>query len=269
DGHHGGAGLQHRPHRLGDRHALLEHPRRVLDLAAALTGEVAGVEGLQLDDQRELVQPAELLFGQVCSDFDRLAPRHGHLAHLRGSSRERCHSRYAGSTERRTRKADIPPRTVPIRTSSCSGASTTTRTAATGRAPARTALRSVAADSMSAAIAPVASRSARSGLRTTWSEPVSGPVCTVRPGTVRSSSLTSSSVPTQGTEPRGSRVSSATTRSPGCMPGASPAQNPVASTAASRRAGPSSTRDTERSAASGPMPVRSTVTGPPAPPLPR
>ena len=236
---------QHRPDRLGDRHALLEHPRRMLDLAAALARQVAGEERLQLDDQRELVPLAELLFEQIRSDLDGLAERHGHLAHLLGSSKERCHSKKAGRTARRTRKADIPPRTVPIRTSSCSGASTTTRTAATGRAP--------VAHGAAGAWPPTPCRPrwrrsraapARSWPRTTWSEPVSGPVWTVRPGTARASSLTSSSVPTQGVVPRGSRVSSATTRSPGCMPGASPAQKPVARTAASRSAGSASARVT-------------------------
>lgn len=162
DGHHRSPGFEHRPDGLGDRHALLEHTGRMLDLAAALARQVAGVERLEFDDQRELVPLTDFLFGQIRSDLDGLAERHGHLAHLLGSSKERCHSTKAGRTERRTRKADIPPRSVPIRTSSCSGASTTTRTAATGRTPVRTALRSVAADSMSTAIAPVASSSDRS-----------------------------------------------------------------------------------------------------------
>ena len=63
----GAPGLQHRPDRLGDRHALLEHPGRVLDLPAALALEVAGEERLQLDDQRELLALAELLFEEIAS----------------------------------------------------------------------------------------------------------------------------------------------------------------------------------------------------------
>lgn len=157
------------------------------------------------------------------------------------------------------------PRTVPIRTSSCSGASTITRTAATGRSPPRVAVHRVAADSMSTATAPVARSCARSWPRTTWSDPVRAPRCTVRPGAALVSASASRALPVQVTVARGSRVSSATTRSPGFMPGTSPAQNPVARTAARSMSGRSSARPTARSAARGPIPVRSRTWSPAGP----
>ena len=48
------------------------------DLAAARALEVAGEQRLQLDQQRELLDPLELLLGQVRSQAQGLAHRHGH-----------------------------------------------------------------------------------------------------------------------------------------------------------------------------------------------
>lgn len=112
---------------------------------------------------------------------------------------------------------------------------------------------------------PAARSAARSEPRTTWSEPVSGPVWTVRPGTALVSAATRTPVPVQGVVPSASRVSSATTRSPGCIPGARPAQKPEAMTAASGTPPGPRRRATAASAARGPIPVRSTRTGPGTP----
>ncbi len=78
DRDHRGARLQDRADRLGDRHPLLQHPGRVLDLAAPLAGQVAGEERFQFDDQRELVASLELLLHEVGADPHGLAQRHGH-----------------------------------------------------------------------------------------------------------------------------------------------------------------------------------------------
>jgi hypothetical protein len=53
----GRAGLLDRGDRLLDRHALLQHVVRLLDLAAAGAFEVAGEQRLELDQQRELLHP--------------------------------------------------------------------------------------------------------------------------------------------------------------------------------------------------------------------
>ncbi len=92
DGDHRGARFEHGADGLGHRHALLEDSGRVLDLPAALAGEVAGEQRLQLDNQRELFPLSELLFNEVRRNLDGLTERHGHLAHLLGSSKDRCHS---------------------------------------------------------------------------------------------------------------------------------------------------------------------------------
>ena len=64
--------LLDRADRLLDRHALLEQRRGLLDLAAARALEVAGEQRLELDEQRELVAPAQLLLEQVGPELRRL-----------------------------------------------------------------------------------------------------------------------------------------------------------------------------------------------------
>ena len=61
-----------------DRHALLEQRRGLLDLAAAAALEVAGVERLELHDQRVLLDAAELLLHQVRPELHREVKRHRH-----------------------------------------------------------------------------------------------------------------------------------------------------------------------------------------------
>jgi hypothetical protein len=78
DRHHRRAALLHRGDRGLHAHPLPEDVRRVLDLPAAHTGQVAGEQRLQLDDQRELLPPGELLPGQVGADPQVLAQRHSH-----------------------------------------------------------------------------------------------------------------------------------------------------------------------------------------------
>ena len=203
------------------------------------------------------------------ADPDGLTERHGHLAHLLGSSKERCHSKKAGRTARRTRKADIPPRTVPMRTSSCSGASTTTRTAATGRAP---GAHGAAERGGGLHVDRDGAGGAQLGPLVTAYDVVGagragrcGRCARARPG--RSASA-SRSVPVQGVVPSGSRVSSATTRSPGCMPGASPAQKPVASDGRAAQRRPSRQRRRRRPARrpAGPCRCAARSPGPAAPP---
>src|SRR5439155_22087449 len=77
-GHHRRAALLDRGQRLLDRHPLLEHVVRLLDLPAAGALEVAGEQRLKLDQQRELVPPGQFLAHQVCTDPHALAQRHGH-----------------------------------------------------------------------------------------------------------------------------------------------------------------------------------------------
>ena len=72
DRHHRRAALLDRADRLLDRHALAQQVVRLLDLAAAVALEVAGEQRLQLDDQRELVPPPDLLLEQVPADTERL-----------------------------------------------------------------------------------------------------------------------------------------------------------------------------------------------------
>ena len=78
DRHHRRAALVDGVDRLLDRHPLLEQRCRLLDLAAAGALEVAGEQRLELDQQRELVGPLELLLHQVGAEADALAQGHGH-----------------------------------------------------------------------------------------------------------------------------------------------------------------------------------------------
>src|SRR5215469_2601403 len=78
DRHHGSPALLHGGERLLNRHPLLQHAGRLLDLAAARAFEVAGEQGLQLDDQRELLVAAQFLAHQVAPHPKALAQRHAH-----------------------------------------------------------------------------------------------------------------------------------------------------------------------------------------------
>src|SRR6266567_2763697 len=79
DGHHRGTALIDGADRLLNRHPLLEHRVRLLDLAAPRAFQVAGEQRLQLDEQRELVPAGQLLTNQVGPDPQALAQRHRHL----------------------------------------------------------------------------------------------------------------------------------------------------------------------------------------------
>jgi hypothetical protein len=90
DRHHRRAALLHRGDRPFHAHPLLEDVRRVLDLPAAQAGQVAGEQRLQLDDQRELLPPGQLLPGQVGAHPQVLAQRH---CHRKLTSRDQHHGR--------------------------------------------------------------------------------------------------------------------------------------------------------------------------------
>ncbi|MDX6415051.1 MAG: hypothetical protein QOH23_2461 [Gaiellaceae bacterium] len=68
DRHHWRAGLLDRPDRHVDRHPLLEDVVWVLDLPAERAGQIALVERLQLDEERELLPALELLLGEIRAD---------------------------------------------------------------------------------------------------------------------------------------------------------------------------------------------------------
>ena len=78
DGDHGRPGLLDGGHGLLDGEPLAQDVGRVLDLAAAVAGQVAGEQRLQLDDERELVAAGQLLAGQVGADLDALAQGDAH-----------------------------------------------------------------------------------------------------------------------------------------------------------------------------------------------
>ena len=65
-------GAERAKYELIDGEPLAQDVGRVLDLAAAVAGQVAGEQGLELDDERELVPAGQLLAGQVGADLDAL-----------------------------------------------------------------------------------------------------------------------------------------------------------------------------------------------------
>ena len=73
DRHHRRAGLLDRGNRGVDRHPLLEDVIGVLDLPAERAGQVALVERLQLDEERELLDARELLLREIRADPDGLS----------------------------------------------------------------------------------------------------------------------------------------------------------------------------------------------------
>jgi hypothetical protein len=79
DRNHRRPGLLDRRQRLVDRHPLLEDVLGVLDLAAERTGQVALKQGLQLDQQRVLLAPVQLLREQVLRHLGRLSERGSHV----------------------------------------------------------------------------------------------------------------------------------------------------------------------------------------------
>jgi hypothetical protein len=64
--------------RLLDWHALLQHRSGMLNLATARALEVAGEQGLQLHDQRVLLDPFDLLLHQVRPELHRQVEWHSH-----------------------------------------------------------------------------------------------------------------------------------------------------------------------------------------------
>ena len=84
DGDHGRPRFLDGGDRLLDRQPPAQHLSGVLDLAAAVARQVAGEQRFQLDDQRELVPPGQLLPGQVGADFDALTKGNAHSADLQG-----------------------------------------------------------------------------------------------------------------------------------------------------------------------------------------
>ena len=94
------AALEHPGHGVLDAHAALQHRVRVLDLAAAGAGEIAGEERLQLDDQRELRAPGELLAQQIGRDGEHLSDRNAHQQDSLRASRRWRPSAIIGKTRR-------------------------------------------------------------------------------------------------------------------------------------------------------------------------
>ena len=90
DGHHGRAALLDGGHGLLDGHALAQRRDRMLDLAAAGAGEVAGIERLELDDERELFAPAQPLCHEIAGNGHRLPQRNAHERLESGSQHEKA-----------------------------------------------------------------------------------------------------------------------------------------------------------------------------------
>src|SRR5262249_6801282 len=118
DHHHGRAALLHCLHAFIDGQALVEDLRRVIDLAATGTGQVAAEQRLEHQHQRVALPPQQMLLHDIGADTQRLVQRHGHSLSIL----------YASANSLGKRK----------RTSSATPASVDTSIAPNWRSPSRT-----------------------------------------------------------------------------------------------------------------------------------
>ena len=124
----GRAALVDRLHAFGDRQALVQDLRRIVDLAAAGAGQVAAEQRLQHQHQRVALAPEQMLLHHIGADAERLVQRHGHAS---GSSTRRPVPAGSGS-------ARPPPRRPGWKCRSRrTGATRPARPAPASRAPTR------------------------------------------------------------------------------------------------------------------------------------